>query len=620
MKARINARAVLALASASAIAVTGVLVSPAHSATKTTVVMTEPSPLTSLNYNATDMNLNTNLDVTYPTGFGFWYADNQKNLVPNTKFGSWKVVKNTATDFEVAYTVNSGLVWDDGAPITGVDLLLSHVLSSSAYSKAAGLGDPAASGVTPAFDSLGYAGVYDQNIVGDPTLSADKMTVTLKYKARIPDWQQFAPGVSPVHALELMAAGKKTLPSSTAESQAATDKFLSDFTSKNTASLKAMGAIWSKSYNISTVNSSTNPLLLVGNGDFRIDSCVDQISCTLVLDTKTNGNSGPKTTGIDKIVFRFDVADTSAPQALGNKEVDLYQGQPTADAVTQLKSVKGISLVPGPLATYEQISLRTNSAGNNAAAYAGPFAGETEKAKATRQAFFLALPREDMVNKIVKPVQSNAVVLNSRFVMPDATAAYADQISKNASGPFNAGTQASRTAQAISIMKHYYGADFLRHPITVHTLFRNNARRQAEFDLYQAAEAAVGFNMTGPGVPDWSKHLSDNTYDAAFFAWGAGLPVQIGDCAQLQSDSSNQTFGWKNATVDNTCHALAAQAMSDTARNRNWVAVERALYQEAYTIGLFQWPGVTAVNSDLKGVKPSSITPNLVWNYWEWTY
>jgi len=360
MKARINARGVLALAAASAVAVTGVLVAPAHAATKTTVVMTEPSPLTSLNYNATDMNLNTNLDVTYPTGFGFWYADNQKNLVNNTKFGSYKIVKNLSNDFEVAYTVNPGQVWDDGAPITGVDLLLSHVLGSSAYSKAAGLGDPAASGVTPAFDSLGYAGVYDQNIVGDPTLSADKMTVTLKYKARIPDWQQYGPGPSPVHALELMAAGRKALPG-VAEANAATDKFLSDFTSKNTASLKAMGAVWSKSYNISTVNSSTNPLLLVGNGDFKIESCVDQISCTLVLDTKTNGVSGPKTTGIDKIVFRYDVADTSAPQALGNKEVDLYQGQPTADAVTQLKAVKGISILAAPLSTYEQLSMRVGS-------------------------------------------------------------------------------------------------------------------------------------------------------------------------------------------------------------------------------------------------------------------
>ena len=619
MKARINARTVLALAAASAVAVTGVIVAPAHAATKTTVVMTEPSPLTSLNYNATDMNLNTNLDVTYPTGFGFWYADNQKNLVNNTKFGTYKIVKNLATDFQVAYTVNPGLIWDDGAPITGVDLLLSHVLGSSAYSKAAGIGDPAASGVTPAFDSLGYAGVYDQNVVGEPTLSSDKMTVTVKYKARIPDWQQYGPGPSPVHALELMAAGKKTLPS-VAEANAATDKFLSDFTTKNTASLKAMGAVWSKSYNITTVNSSTNPLLLVGNGDFKIDSCVDQIACTLVLDTKTNGNSGPKATGIDKIVFRFDVADTSAPQALGNKEVDLYQGQPTADAVNQLKAVKGITLVPGPLATYEQISLRTASAGNNGAAYNGPFAGETEKAKATRQAFLLALPREDMVNKIVKTVQSNAVVLNSRFVMPDSTAAYNDQIGKNASGPYTAGTQAARTAQAAAIMKRWYGPDYLQKPITVHTLFRNNARRTAEFQLYQAAEAAIGFNMTGPGIPDWSKHLSDNTYDAAFFAWGAALPVQVGDCPQLTSDSSNQTFGWKSAAVDSACKVLAASAMSDAARNRNWVAVERAVYAEAYTIGLFQWPGVTAVNSDLKGVKPSSITPNLVWNYWEWSY
>ena len=107
MKARINARGVLALAAASAVAVTGVLVAPAHAATKTTVVMTEPSPLTSLQYNATDMNLNTNLDVTYPTGFGFWYADNQKNLVNNTKFGSYKIVKNLSNDFEVAYTAKS---------------------------------------------------------------------------------------------------------------------------------------------------------------------------------------------------------------------------------------------------------------------------------------------------------------------------------------------------------------------------------------------------------------------------------------------------------------------------------------------------------------------------------
>ena len=616
MKARISARAVFALASASAIAVTGVIVAPAHAATKTTVVMTEPTPINSLNYGVNNMNLASNEDLTYPTGFGFYWANDQKQVVPNTKFGSWKIAKNSATDFEVAYTVNPGQIWDDGAPITGVDLLLSHVTSSGKYSIAAGLGDPQ-SKAGSAFDSGGYGGVYDDHVVGNPTLSADKMTLTVKYDARIPDWALYAPGVSPVHALELMAAGKKTLPS-VAEANAATDKFLSDFTSKNTASLKAMAAIWSKSYNISTVNSSTNPLLLVGNGDFKIDTCVDQVACTLVIDSKTNGTSGPKTTGIEKIVFRYDVADTSAPQALGNKEVDLYQGQPTADAVTQLKAVKGISILAAPLSTYEQMSIRVGS--GTGGTYTGPFAGESAKAIATRKAFLLALPREDMVNKIVAPVQANAVVLNSRFVLPDSSAAYAAQIAGNGSSAYTAGSQADRTAQAIRIMKQYYGADFLKKPITVHTLFRNNARRTAEFQLYQAAEAAVGFNMTGPGIPDWSAHTSDDAYDVNFYAWGNGLPVQVGDCPQVQTTGGNNHYGWSNATIDKVCADLAASSVSDATRNAKWIQVERAMYAEAYTIGLFQWPGVTAVNSDLKGVKPSSITPNLVWNYWEWTY
>jgi peptide/nickel transport system substrate-binding protein len=616
MKARINARGVLALAAASAVAVTGVIIAPAHAATKTTVVMTEPTPINSLNYSVNNMNLASNEDLTYPTGFGFYYANNQKQVVPNTKFGSWKIVKNSATDFEVAYTVNPGQIWDDGAPITGVDLLLSHVVSSGKYSIAAGLGDPQSKDGS-AFDSGGYGGVYDNHVVGNPTLSADKMTVTFKYDSRIPDWQLYAPGASPVHALELLAAGRKALPG-VAEAQAATDKFLADFTSKNTASLKAMGAVWSKSYNISTVNSSTNPLLLVGNGDFKIETCVDQISCTLVIDQKTNGTSGPKTTGIDKIVFRYDIADTSAPQALGNKEVDLYQGQPTADAVTQLKAVKGISLVAAPLSTYEQMSMRVGS--GTGGTYTGPFAGESAKAKATRQAFLLALPREDMVAKLITPVQSNAVVLNSRFVTPDSAAAYAAQISGNGSSFYTAGSQAERTAKAIRIMKQYYGNDFLKRPITVHTLFRNNARRTAEFQLYQAAEAAVGFNMTGPGIPDWSKHTSDDAYDVNFYAWGNGLPVQVGDCPQVQTTGGNNHYGWSNPTIDAACKALAVQSMSDASRNAKWVTIERAMHAEGYTIGLFQWPGVTAVNSDLKNVKPSAITPNLVWNYWEWTY
>jgi len=614
MKARISARAALALATASAIAITGVIVAPVHAATKTTVVIQEPSAMTSINPLVANQNLVTNDDVVYFTGFGFYYVNNLKQLTPNTKFGSWKVVSNKTNNFAVAYTVNPGQVWSDGTPITGEDLLLSHVTASNAYTKSAGLGDPDVSTGTPDFNSGSYSGVYGKHIVGMPALSADKMTVTFSYDAKIPDWEQFAPGVFPVHTLELLAAGKTTL-GSAAENLAAKAKFLSDFTSKNTASLKAMGKVWSNSYNITNINSSTNPLLLVGNGDFKISSAVDNQSVTLTLDPTTNGKSGPKTTAIEKVIFRFDISDAAAPQALANKELDLYQGQVTPDAVAQLKTIKGVTLTGGTQATYEQVSLRVAADPSQTDTYKGPFTNPL-----VRKAFLLAFPRQDIIDKLIKPVVPEAVVLNSRFVMPDQGSAYASQISGNGSAIFTAGTQATRTAEALRIMQSVYGKDVVSKPITILMDYKNSARRIDEFALYQAEEAKAGFKVTGAPNAKWSPELVLTKYDAAVFGWGAGLPVQKGDCGQIYSTIGNNHFGWKDPKIDTICDQLQASALPAATVSAKWIAAERALHADYYTLGMFQWPQLTVVNSELSGVKPSAVIPNLVWNYWDWHF
>lgn len=596
-----------------ALAATGVLIAPASAADRTTVVLTQPTPLSSLNSSTPDTNLATNSEVMYPTGFGFYYGNNVKKIVPNTRFGTWKVTNKSATDFRVQYTVRSGQKWSDGTPIDAVDLLLTHVLSSSDYAKAAGLGDPKAG--PSAFDSLGYGGPYDDNIKS-VVLSDNKMQLELRYGAIIPDWELYAPGPYPVHALSLLADGKTKL-GTASENLAAKAKFLADYESKNTARLKAMGKVWSKDYNITTVNSSTNPLLLVGNGNFEIQSCVDQVSCTLVLNKDLNGQSGPKANGIDKIVFRFDVADTSAPQALANKEIDLYAGQVTADGLTQLKNVKGIRLSTAPQSTYEQISLRT-AGPNLKGAYNGPFAGNSRKAQALRRAFLLAVPREDMIAKIIKPTDPDAVVLNSRTYMPSDGAGYTSFIAKNRSGSFSASYDA-RIAEAQKLMD-LYAKGWRTKPIEVKFVARNNARRTAQFNLYAQSWAKVGFKVTGDLRADWSTKLSDTSYDGALFAWGAGLPTQPNDCPQVKSDSPNSTFGWSSDIILQACKELESSALSTIKRDALWLKVEQELLKNAYTLPLFQWPGVTAVNSDLKNVKPSPITPNLVWNYWEWTY
>jgi len=614
MKNSTKVRASLAFASAAALALTSVVVAPAHSATKTTVVMQEPSAMTSLNTLTSNGNLVTNDDIAYFQGFGFTYVNNQKQIVKNTKFGSYAVVVNKPKDFEVKYTVNPGLIWSDGTPITADDLLLTHVISSNEFSKKAGLGDPDDDKNLPAFDSGSYGGVYASHIVGIPTLSADHMSMTVHYDVKIADWEQYAPGVTPVHTLELLAAGKTSL-GTDAENKAAKAKFYTDVTTMNTASLKAIGKIWSTAYDITTINSKTNPLLLVGNGDFKIESAVDNQNVILVVDPKTNGVSGPKAEGITKVIFRFDISDAAAPQALANKELDLYQGQVTPDAVAQLKTIKGVNLIGGTQATYEHISLRVASAPGQKDSSTGPFTNPL-----VRKAFLLAYPREDILNKLIKPVVPEAVVLNSRFVMPDEGAAYTTMIGQNGSKVFASGTQAARTAEALRIMKSVYGSNVLKNPVAINMDYKNSARRIDAFTIAAAGLAKAGFNLTGTPNPKWSKELDLTKYDAAMFAWGAGLPVQKGDCGQIQSNVGNNHFGWNDPKIDALCETLQGAALSDATKHAKWVQTERQLMNDYWTLGLYQWPSLTVSNSDLNGVKPSAVIPNLVWNYWEWKF
>ncbi|MUH49389.1 MAG: hypothetical protein F2685_05420, partial [Actinobacteria bacterium] len=285
MKLNRSAKFALAITASAALAVS--LLTPAQAATRSTVILHETNPITGLNCSLSATNSTTCSAVGYLQGNGFNYYNDKKELVKNTVFGSYKIVKNTATDFRTSWTVNPGRVWSDGTPITGEDLLLSHVLSSNAYSKAAGLGDPESKTDTPAFNGLGYSGVYDANIVGEPTLSADKMTVTLRFKKPIANWDLYGPGPSPVHTMVLMAEGKKAL-GTVAENTAARARFVAAFNAKDSTLLKKLGKIWSEDYTITTVDKSTNPLLLVGNGGFIIDNAVAKTSVTLKANPKYN--------------------------------------------------------------------------------------------------------------------------------------------------------------------------------------------------------------------------------------------------------------------------------------------------------------------------------------------
>ena len=604
-----------ALATAASAALAFSLLTPAQAATRSTVILHETNPITGLNCGLSATNSTTCSAVSYLQSAGFNYYNNKKELIRNTVFGSYKVVKNSATDFRTQWTVNPGRVWSDGTPITGEDLLLSHVGSSNAYSIAAGLGDPEGKDA-PAFNGLGYSGVYDANIVGEPTLSADKMTVTLRFKKRIANWDLYGPGPSPVHTLVLMAEGKEKL-GTVAENEAARDRFVDAFRDKDTALLKKMGKVWTDDYTITTVNDKTNPLLLVGNGGFQLESAVAKTSVTLKKNPKYN--SGPAMSGsVDTVVFKFIGDGTAAAQALANGELDVYSGQATADGVAKLKAIKNVNVVGKDEVAYEHWDLHYDTAPDEAP-YTGLFSvKDGARSKALRKAFLLALPRQEMMEKLIAPINGQTEPIRSTWLAP-GSAAYDKLVAANGSAFYSRGTQESRNKSALAMVRKYY-PNALKNPLKVRVLVPgNNPRRASEFALAKANMAKVGFDLVGEVRTDWPSKLGNSDYDAYFFAWVASAVTQRQSAEVFDTNGGNNILGYSNKAVDAIIATLDTP-MSETALVNKYIQIERLVNADAVTIGVFIHPGVVAVNKDLKNVKPGPLSPTMVWNYWEWTY
>jgi len=612
MKFTRSAKFALAAAASAALAVS--LLTPAQAATRSTIVIHDTNSLTSFNSSTPDTNLTINSKVGNLSGIGFYYINDKKNVVRNTTFGDFKIVKNNATDFRIQYTVNKGLVWSDGTPINAVDLLLTHVLSSNTYSKAAGLGDPDGDNV-PAFNSNGYGGTYSDNIVGQPVLSADKMSVTLQFKQKIANWDLYGPGPSPVHTLVLLAEGKKGL-QSVKDNEAARDRFLAAYNSKNTAELKAMGKVWSEAYNITEVNDKTNPLLFVGNGGFLVDSAVTKSSVTLKVNPKYN--SGPKLSGtIDTVIFKFISDGTAASQALANGELDVYSGQPTADAVAALKKLTNVNLIGGINACYEHWDTRVGNAPGQPE-YNGIFKGHGGKGADLRRAFLLSIPREEINEKLIKPINPNAPILGSTFIAPGFEG-YERLVANNGSG-YYVGPQDVLNAKASRLLKKYYPSASPSNPVKVNVLVPgNNPRRAAEFALAKANALKVGFDLVGDVQASWSPKIQLSTYDAQFFAYCPSAVTQAGSNANFQIGGGNNRNGISLPNLDAILNKL--QLPMD---NRTYISTiiqaERIIHQEGLTSGVFLHPAVTAVNKNLKGIKPSPLSDDVVWNWWEWSY
>lgn len=625
MKKNLALRGLAALASTALVA-TGLSVgaiAPAQAATKTTVTLLSAGDITSLNPSTKGNNTVYNNLSASLSGMGFSYYNSDTDLVMNTKFGSMKLLKKEAKDFQLQYTVAKGQQWSDGTPIDAVDLLLTHVISSSKYSIAAGLGDPSSADVTPGFDSSGYGGSYTDHVVGEPTLSANNMVLTVKYDKPLPDWELLAPGPFPVHALSLMADGKKGLQSA-AVNKAAKAKFLKDFTSKNKVSMKKMGAIWTSAYNVTKVDSNTNPLLLISNGGFIITKFTYGDSLTMVRNAKyTSGPAMATKNPIKTVVIKIIQDNTAQTQALRNGDIDILQNSnPVAADKIVLAGMSNVKTSIESGGSSSIFYLRTDTTFGFDDPYTGPFAGNSQRAKDLRKAYLLATPRDQMVDTLIKPVKADATSMDTTFAF-QGTPAYKTIAAASGASIYSKGTQAERTAQALKLVQKYYPTASASVPgPTIKYLTSDTTLRNALAALVKAETAKAGFNteiVIFPTIFADSINKSSK-YDVVVHGFGLSAIVQSQSVDVYKTDGASSSWGWNDSALDAILTSLESDILTPKEVLAKRVAAEKIIIANAWGLPLYASPVITAYNKALKNIKPAPVGNNLTWNFFEWSY
>ena len=592
------------------------LTNPGNAVTGPTLTMQSVSGLTSLNSDLVDQNFGINAEIGHLQRSGFFYFGEFGELIANENFGTATIVSERP--FRVQYTIKKGRVWSDGVAITAADLLVHHITCSSKYASIASLITPIADSSKADFNSSCYGGTYDQRVVAIPKVSSDKLSITVEYDKFFPGWAQVSPMPFPAHALVLISEGKSTL-SGVTEADLPKAQFEKAVEGYDRRALQTYARIWSSGYNLTNISKTTNPLLLVSNGGYIVESAVANQSISLVYNEKYN--SGPQVQGIARINYRVISDGNTALQALRNGEIDLLSGLPTAEYLSSLRNLSNVRIFNYNLATYEHLDLRVSAARSGGQPYSGIFAGDSARAQELRRAFLLAFPRDEIIEKVIAPINSQAKRLDSLFFRMGETN-YSNVVSKNGINFFTKDSQSLRETQALEIVKRYFPSASSANPqAKVNLLWGTptNARRLAMIQIAKNSLARAGFDLNAPGLTSWASQLSSSGYDAAIFAWARGDDSPERNLDYYCTDCGNNYMGYSDASLDNSLSTIRGTNLSENSLVNTLVAAENQIYKNAWSIPLYQHPALYAANSSLVNFKPGSNSLPGIWNYWELT-
>ena len=578
----------LAIAAAAAMAVAGCTTSsntpnPGNSSSNQpsggTITVAEVNELTSFNPNSSKGNLDMNSKLQGYTRSSFFYLDDKLNIVPDESFGT--VTKVSDDPLTVKYTLQKGLKWSDGEPITADDMMLAWAVQSGYYNDASYDDEGKVKSGTAYFD---YAGdTSGLGLTSLPEISDDNLSMTLTYSEPYADWQLVNPIDEPVHVVadhagvtvkDLMDAFKST-PRGDAKNPATPNDVI-----------KKVADFWNTGFDATSLPSDKS--LYLSSAAMVLTQWQPKNSITLEKNPEYQGKLIPK---VDKIVIRF-IGDAQAQvTALQNGEVDIINPQSSADTLTALKALSNVTTLTGNQFSYDHLDLSFNT----------PVFKDAD----VRKAFLMTVPRQQILDAIVTPQNPDAKLDDSQIFFP-GTDAYDQSIKVNGSSAFD--TPDIDGAKALLNGK----------TPTVRILYNTkNPNRVDAFRLIQLNAEKAGFKIVDAGAENWGSLLGSGNYDASIFGW-ISSGVGVAGVPQIFGSSGGGNYnGYKNTKVDELANKLQV-TLDKAEQDQIQIQIDTLLWNDYYGVPLFVAPGVMAYNNSVSGVVYYPGQAGVGWNYWEW--
>ena len=501
-----------------------------------------------------DTNASANAIVLNQVRRGFWYFGPDGAVVPDEEFGTYEVTSEDPLTVE--YTFAEEAVWSDGEPIDCDDAVLVWASQSGTF---------------PEFIPAGTTG-YD--LTPRPACADGEKTFVVTYTTPYADYAAQYGSFVPAHIVEQNGGVDDII--------AATD-------AADPAPLSGAATFWNTGFNFDP--GVYDDTIALSAGPYQVSSWEAAQSITLTVNPEWWGTPPAS----DEIVIRYIAQDAQA-QALQNGEIQAMDPQPNPDLLAQLEAIgDSVTVEPQDQFTYEHWDFN----------FAGAFADRN-----LREAYALCLPRQTIVDNLIKPLNPEANVLNSRYTLPfeetyDAVveASYAQQ-----------------SEQDIEASKALLEANGLTG--TALRLGHNaNPRRTQEAALIVEAcgPNGAGFDVQDIGNENFFEpegELATGAFDVAQFAW-SGSALKSGSASTYQTDGGNNNGKYSNPAVDELIIQLNGETDPD-AQTDLVIQIETILWEDLATIPGFAFPGLLATTADAGGIEYNPTQAGLTWNMFEW--